>query len=448
VAPIPYLIQVRGSYQLLDASTPDLTIYLQMVPPWVEDSGFVVPQEVVIYAPGGTIPVSTYYIVMEPGAGAVFNARIVQDSNGAVLINRTLAYNDPGYGVPLTMRYALAMLESSNLLGEFYYFNGAPVTGTLRVELTSDWLLAAYPGLLLGTLPGTIDYPVAPATAQGIEDATKADPLVVTITGHGYLDGDMVDFAAAGGMVELNGRRLMIANKAANTFNLRAEPVAITGATKRTTCIVTAPGHTFTAGDTVYIDRVLGMTDLNGHEFTVANPVGNTFELSGINSTAYGTYTSGGEVRGLVDSTAYTAYPSFAISGATKAATCVVTAVGHTFVAGQSVDISGVVGMTELNGNTYTVGTVVGDTFELAGVNSTGYGTYTSDGTARLTTDGTARWSSMLGRRMIATPITCNMSLRDASGTVLWERPGVAITEDFPLANRCTISDQIVALNQ
>ena len=38
------------------------------------------------------------------------------------------------------------------------------------------------------------------------------------------------------------------------------------------------------------------MTELNDIQFTVANVTTNTFELSGIDSSAYGAYTSGGNV--------------------------------------------------------------------------------------------------------------------------------------------------------
>lgn len=76
------------------------------------------------------------------------------------------------------------------------------------------------------------------------------------------------------------------------------------------------------------------------------------------------------------------------ITGATQASPCVITcSAGHRFVDGQKVTITGVVGMTELNGNSYTVDDPAGGppttTFELEGINSTGYGAYVSDGEAQ-----------------------------------------------------------------
>ena len=71
------------------------------------------------------------------------------------------------------------------------------------------------------------------------------------------------------------------------------------------------------------------------------------------------------------------------ISGATQADPCVITATGHGFSNGDKVSIRGVVGMVELNLETaYTVANKATNTFELAGVNSTGFTGYTSDGVA------------------------------------------------------------------
>lgn len=70
------------------------------------------------------------------------------------------------------------------------------------------------------------------------------------------------------------------------------------------------------------------------------------------------------------------------ITGATNANPCVITATGHGFRTGISVTIASVGGMTQLNGNTYTITRIDANSFSLDGVNSTAYGTYTSGGTA------------------------------------------------------------------
>ena len=49
---------------------------------------------------------------------------------------------------------------------------------------------------------------------------TQANPAVVTITSHGYSDGDEVIAEDIGGMTELNGIKFLVANSTANTFEL------------------------------------------------------------------------------------------------------------------------------------------------------------------------------------------------------------------------------------
>lgn len=72
----------------------------------------------------------------------------------------------------------------------------------------------------------------------------------------------------------------------------------ITGATKANPCVITA-ANSFANGDWVYISGVSGMTQLNGQTYVVAGVSGGAFSLhdvfgNNINSTAFGTYVSGG----------------------------------------------------------------------------------------------------------------------------------------------------------
>lgn len=56
--------------------------------------------------------------------------------------------------------------------------------------------------------------------AVTITGATQADPVVITATAHGYANGDEVFISGVSGMIELNGNRYVVANVAANTFEL------------------------------------------------------------------------------------------------------------------------------------------------------------------------------------------------------------------------------------
>ena len=73
------------------------------------------------------------------------------------------------------------------------------------------------------------------------------------------------------------------------------------------------------------------------------------------------------------------------ITGITKANPAVVTSNGHGFVNGDRVYISGVSGMTQVNGNVYTVAGKTTNTFQLSGTNSGSYNTFSTSGTPRVT---------------------------------------------------------------
>lgn len=218
----------------------------------------------------------------------------------------------------------------------------------------------------------------------------------------------------------------------------------ITGITQANPAVATSASHGLDNGDYVLMQSVGGMTEVNNRWFVVANKTANTFELSGVNSTGYTAYTSGGTVAEIVQlTTTYTAAqveqlqfaqsadtlyivhkdhplrklqrsshtswtlsepdittgpfrtvnsnrdhkltisaPTANVTGATQANPCVVTCSGgHPFVNGQYVTFASVGGMTNLNGNTYIVASATATTFALSGVDSSGFGAYTSGGT-------------------------------------------------------------------
>lgn len=75
--------------------------------------------------------------------------------------------------------------------------------------------------------------------------------------------------------------------------------VAITGITNANPPVVTAPAHGFTDGETVQITGVQGMTEINQgptQAYTVAMATSNTFQLAGMDTTAFAAYTGGGTV--------------------------------------------------------------------------------------------------------------------------------------------------------
>ena len=86
-----------------------------------------------------------------------------------------------------------------------------------------------------------------------------------------------------------------------------AATTAITAITKANPAVVTSNSHGMSNGDRVYITGVVGMTEVNNREFTVAGATTNTFQLSGVNSSAFTTYGSAGTTGEIIEvTTTYT----------------------------------------------------------------------------------------------------------------------------------------------
>jgi len=70
------------------------------------------------------------------------------------------------------------------------------------------------------------------------------------------------------------------------------------------------------------------------------------------------------------------------ISGATQTNPIVITSVGHPHSNGDTLHIKNITGMVELNNNNYLIGNVTTNTFELTGIDGTGFTPYVSGGIA------------------------------------------------------------------
>lgn len=217
--------------------------------------------------------------------------------------------------------------------------------------------------------------------------------------------------------------------------------LTITGATQANPCVITSVGHGLTTGDEVFINGVVGMTELNGKSYVVEVLSADTFAIAtadgldtAIDATGYTAYSSGGTINRIYEiATPYlvadvggiqytqnadtmyldhqfyeprkltraghanwtlarytrTADPfttAKSITAATQANPVQVTVTAH----GRSVDdeifIDEVVGMTELNNKHYLVNSVVSANAvtlkNLDGtlVDSTAYTAYSSGG--------------------------------------------------------------------
>lgn len=97
---------------------------------------------------------------------------------------------------------------------------------------------------------------------------------------------------------------------------ITATATNITGITKANPGVVTSNAHGLSNGQKVLISGVVGMVEVNNREFTVAGATANTFQLSGVDTSSYTTYASGGTVARIIEiSTPYTLADLFDSAG-------------------------------------------------------------------------------------------------------------------------------------
>lgn len=91
-------------------------------------------------------------------------------------------------------------------------------------------------------------------------------------------------------------------NSQYDIVDFRYQPVGkkatITSITKANPAVVTCSGgHPFSNGQSVAMWLINGMTEMNGASAVISNVTATTFEMTGINSTGWGSFTSGTAVR-------------------------------------------------------------------------------------------------------------------------------------------------------
>ena len=255
-----------------------------------------------------------------------------------------------------------------------------------------------------------------------VSGATKADPCVITTSGaHGLASGDQVYMAGVGGMTQLNGRTFNITVLSTTTFSLQT----LDGTAG--TDIDSTNYTTFTSGGTA--SRIFELTTLypasalrdlkyvqSADVMTLCHPDYPPQELTRTDHDAWSigpivfyptqpfptdlavTVTTTGSETTKYAVTAVNAdtdeeslrgtSATFTMTFASQASVCVVTtSSAHSLVIGDEINITGVLGMTELNDRRYRVGTVptsttitLNDT-SMVPVNSSGYTPYDSGGT-------------------------------------------------------------------
>jgi hypothetical protein len=254
-------------------------------------------------------------------------------------------------------------------------------------------------------------------TAIVITAALQQSPCIITTsTAHGMSAGDHVYIEGVVGMTELNGRRYMVGTPSTTTLSLQDVHGANIDSTN-----FTAYSSAGTVARIYKIATEYQEDELQDLRFTqsadvmyIAHPNHAQRKLSraghaswtladvAFNPTIEGpsaiSVTAGGTGDGLtykytVTTVPYTGAESLkgyeaglSITGVTSLNPITLT-VTNTYSNGDEVYISGVLGMTELNGRRFTVSAAAAGSINLLDTDGSSYGTYTSGGTVYRTHD-------------------------------------------------------------
>lgn len=242
-----------------------------------------------------------------------------------------------------------------------------------------------------------------------ISAATQANPVVVTTAAHSYANGDEVFISGIAGMTELNGKFFTIANVTGTTFELvgvdgTGYGAWSSGGTSERVFTLDVPYLASEleqlkfrqSNDVMYLShrnhapRKLSRTDHDNWTIEIIDfepeqqfptDVAVT-QVGSAGSTEYRYRVTAVNEETAEESLVGTGDSNATISGATQADPVVLTVTGHPFADGDEVYISGVVGMTELNGRRFVVANQATNTIELKDEDGTGHTAYTSGGDA------------------------------------------------------------------
>lgn len=220
------------------------------------------------------------------------------DRSGNVHILET-GNTDNGTDIPVTLTGAAWNPYKEQTTAQFGYldlYGDADQVTRLTIDFFKDTSPTPYASQAMDLLP-TLNYRSSIANIEINADPTTG--FIVTANTHGLVEDDEVYFYGILGGTWLNDMQWVVgATVTEDTFSVDSDITglgfAITGATQANPCVVTATGHTFANGDVVTIVDITGMTELNGNNYIVANVTTNTFELQGIDSSAFTAYSSGG----------------------------------------------------------------------------------------------------------------------------------------------------------
>lgn len=229
-----------------------------------------------------------------------------------VNVETTPTLNQAGYSESSLIRFRNGLAQKVGGWQKYYPFavGGVPRAMHAWQDLNEADHLLVGSTTILGVLtdnnlnlitPQTLTSNFSPnfTTLISTANVTIVDTNIANVTTY-----DSVDFrtpVSVGGIIlsgvypiDLNLSTISFQFVASSSATSTRTNATITGATQANPCVVTANAHGFSNGNLIYIDGVVGMTQLNKRLFTIGGVAANTFQLSGVNSTAYTAYGSAG----------------------------------------------------------------------------------------------------------------------------------------------------------
>lgn len=190
--------------------------------------------------------------------------------------------------------------EAEHLIGERFVLLGTK--NLLRVNLTDD--LHMRPVLLKCVTNGTHLAGATAVTCYLAGDELRCySPVLLAASrdGSNNITYTWVRRTRIGG--ELTDGMDVPLSETTESYTvsiLKGSPVTITGISQATAAVVTAPGHSITNGQLVYVSGVKGMPQINGLWAAAQSVVAGTSFALPLDSTGFDAYVSGGQAEVIV----------------------------------------------------------------------------------------------------------------------------------------------------
>ena len=413
---------IKGVYFRLE---PNSTI---LKSPYIKESsafstggvGAIVDGSVVAAGTAGSMVFHTFTQVHDGGIGFW-----VKDNGLSEIVSCFTYYNDYGYAT--TGGGKIRALNGNNSYGTYGsisagfdtsekpadgFFYGDTITYTVSSLNTSDGFTvgdiltygAADTTSVVTALSNTQQMTITTQLDATVTAITVANPSVVTAATHGFTTGDSIKFASVVGMTEVNGNAYTITVVDANSFSI-GDGSAFTAYTSGGVATKGGP-HGLAEGDMFAFSNVVPnawQKTLGSHG--TATMYNRSWYADVVSTTSFRPC-SNGDLTNYVDARAINGWGvvTETITDATRANPVVLTMTGHGYINGQLIQsVSGVVGMTQLNGNDYYVGNKTANTVELytdaglgTSIDGTAYSAYVSGGIAERVLIGTALTSASI----------------------------------------------------